>query len=146
MIQRTLNTTIYDGPTITAVVRPSRPEILVGHGLTKRSLESQRFRVRRGSGKTWCWLNLSFRLCLDVEQKHLTVASSFIGIYATDDDRSCLCISTTSGTRPTTRRRTFRSSATRRHWPSGVDGSSPAGLSASTSRSAADGTARSWRA
>lgn len=91
MIQRTLNTTICDGPTITAVVRPSRPEILVGHGLTKRSLESQRFRVRRGSGKTWCWLNLSFRLCLDVEQKYLTVASSFIGIYATDDDRSCLC-------------------------------------------------------
>ena len=90
-IQRLLNTTICDGPTITAVVHPARPEILVGHRLTKKSLESQRFRVRRGGGRTWCWLNLSFRLGLDDEQKYLTVVSSFIGVYADDDDRACLC-------------------------------------------------------
>lgn len=90
-IQRLLNTTICDGPTITAIVHPSRPEVYVGHGLTKISLESQRFRVRRGTGKTWCWLNLSFRLCLDDDQQYLTVRSSFIGIYAEDNDPSCLC-------------------------------------------------------
>ena len=146
MIQRTLNATICDGPTITAVVRPSRPEILVGHGLTKRSLESQRFRVRRGSGKTWCWLNLSFRLCLDVEQKYLTVASSFIGIYATDDDRSCLCHFDYERNKADYPEAHLQVVGDWRHWPSGVDWSSPAGLSASTSRSAADGTARSWRA
>ncbi len=91
MIQRVLNTTICDGPTITAVVHPARPEVYVGHGLTKASLESQRFRVRRGTGKTWCWLNLSFRLSLDHEQKYLAVKSSFIGVYAEDNDPSCLC-------------------------------------------------------
>jgi len=91
MLQGLLNTTICDGPTITAVVHPRRPEVFVGHGLTKKSLESQRFRVRRGSGKTWCWLNVSFRLGLDSEQKYLTVVSSFIGVYAADEDRLCLC-------------------------------------------------------
>jgi hypothetical protein len=91
MIQRLLNTTICDGPTITAIVHPSRPEVYVGHGLTKTSLESQRFRVRRRNGKTWCWLNLSFRLCLDDEQKYLTVRSSFIGVYAENNDPSCIC-------------------------------------------------------
>jgi hypothetical protein len=91
MLQDVLNTTICDGPTLTAIVHPGRPEVFVGHRLAKNSLESQRFRVRRGAGKTWCWLNLSFRLGLDGEQKYLTVMSSFIGVYAEDDDRSCLC-------------------------------------------------------
>jgi len=92
MIQRVLNTTICDGPTITAVVNRTRTEVRVGHGLTKKNpVETQRFRVRRGGGKTWCWLNLSYRLCLDNEQQYLTVTSSFIGVYAADEDRSCLC-------------------------------------------------------
>jgi hypothetical protein len=90
-IQDLLNKTVCDGLNINAVVHQSRPEVFVGRGLTKQSLESRRFPVRRGRGITWCWLNLSFRLSLDTELAYLTVVSSFFGVYAEDAETSCLC-------------------------------------------------------
>ena len=90
-VQDLLNQTICDGLTINTVVHQSHPEVFVGHALTKQSLVGAAFPVRRGRGRTWCWLNLSFRLGMDSERAYLAVVSSFFGIYASEAENSCLC-------------------------------------------------------
>jgi hypothetical protein len=91
-IQDLLNATVCDGPTLQAMVLPvASREVLVGHGLSKDSVETGRIPVRLGRGKVRCWLEVSFRLCLDAEGQYLTVVSSFFGVYAADDEQSCLC-------------------------------------------------------
>lgn len=89
-IQHLLNATICDGVRIATVV--SLPElVLVGHGLDKPALVTERFPVLIGRGKPKCWLDVSYRLCLDDEGQYLTVVSSYFGVYASIEDPSCLC-------------------------------------------------------
>lgn len=91
-IRQLLNATVCDGFTIRALVIRS-DLVLVGHGLSKSSLEVQPFRLRIGRGKPHGWLEVSYRLCLDPEGQYLTVVSSYFGIHADPDrsDRSLLC-------------------------------------------------------
>jgi len=89
-IQDLLNATVCDGVTIQAAVnRPDR--LLVGHGLSKDSLEVLPFRLRIGRGRPHGWLEVSYRLCFDDEGEYLTVASSYVGVCADDQARSLLC-------------------------------------------------------
>jgi hypothetical protein len=92
IIQRLLNATVCDGITIQAYVYNLEPaRVLVGHGLSKTSLEVQPFRLRIGRGTPHGWLEISYRLSLDDEGTYLTVVSSYVGIYANNDERSMLC-------------------------------------------------------
>jgi hypothetical protein len=89
-IRDLLNGTVCDGITVQAYVyKPDH--LLVGHGLSKESLEVQPFRLRIGPGRPHGWMEISYRLRLDDESQYLTVASSYVGIYADDADRSLLC-------------------------------------------------------
>ena len=90
VIQHLLNGTVCDGITIHATV-VDKTRMLVGHGLAKTTLETKPFRLRVGPGKPHGWLDLSYRLSLDAEGKYLTVVSSYVGIYATEDPKSMLC-------------------------------------------------------
>jgi hypothetical protein len=89
-IQRLLNATVCDGVTIqTYLYQPDH--LLVGHGLSKDSLEVRPFRLRVGRGRPHGWLEISYRLRLDEEREYLAVVSSYIGIYANDQPKSLLC-------------------------------------------------------
>lgn len=89
-LQRLLNKTVCDGITIQAYVHePTR--VLVGHGLSKETLEVRPFRMRTGQGRVYGWLEISYRLGLDDADRYLTVVSSYVGIYASDDPDSLLC-------------------------------------------------------
>lgn len=90
-IQDLLNATVCDGSGISAVVSADPNLVLVGHGLTKQSLVTEPFPVKIGRRKATCWLDVSFRMCLDDASRYLTVVSSFFGVYADDPERSCLC-------------------------------------------------------
>jgi hypothetical protein len=90
-IQRVLNATVCDGATISAAVSRDPRIVAVGHGLGKASLETKLVPVCVGRRKPQCWLDVSFRLCLDDPGQYLAVVASFFGIYATDTSRSCLC-------------------------------------------------------
>jgi hypothetical protein len=89
-IQHLLNATICNGVKLTAIVR-SADLVIVGYGLTKDSLEGRRFPVQLGNRNPQCWMKVSYRLCLDDAKKYLTVITSYFGIYAVDDEDSCLC-------------------------------------------------------
>jgi hypothetical protein len=92
IIQQLLNATVCDGITVQAYVyKQQPPRVLVGHGLSKVSLEVQSFRMGIGTGRPHGWLEVSYRLSLDDESKYLTVVPSYVGIYANDDERSMLC-------------------------------------------------------
>jgi hypothetical protein len=65
--------------------------MLVGHGLTKSNLETKPFRLRVGQGRPHGWIDVSYRLRLDDEGEYLTVVSSFVAIYASEDPQSTLC-------------------------------------------------------
>jgi hypothetical protein len=85
-----LNSTVCDGISLQAYLyKPNH--LLVGHGLSKLSLEVQPFRLSVRRGRPRGWMGISYRLCLDPERKYLMVLSSYIGIYANDDGRSLLC-------------------------------------------------------
>lgn len=89
-IRDLLNATVCDGITIQAYLyKPDH--VLVGYGLSKDSLEVQRFRLRIGRGRIHGWLEISYRLSLDTEGQYLMVQSSYVGVFANDDDRSMLC-------------------------------------------------------
>src|SRR5262249_31379635 len=90
-IQDLLNATICDGVRIAAVISEDPNRVHVGHGLARPSLITEPFLVRVGRQKASCSLDISYRLSLDRERQYLTVVSSFFGIYANDQDRSCLC-------------------------------------------------------
>jgi len=90
VFQRLLNGTVCDGLTIQAqVINPTRQ--LVGYGLSRETLETKPFRLGIGRGKPRGWLDISYRLALDDEGKYLTVISSYVGIYLTEDLQSMLC-------------------------------------------------------
>ena len=85
-----LNGTVCDGITIQAYVyKPTH--VLVGHGLSKDTLEVKPFRLLVGQGKPHGWLEISYRLCHDDEGQYLTVHSSYVGVFANDKERSLLC-------------------------------------------------------
>jgi hypothetical protein len=88
-VQRSLNATICDGVKITAVV--IQPQLVrVGHGLAPRVFETTPFPVRLGRGRPSCWLDVSYRLCLD-NAGYLMVLSSYFGVYADAEAALCLC-------------------------------------------------------
>jgi hypothetical protein len=89
-VQQVLNATICDGVKITAVV--ARPErVHVGYGLARDLLVTSPFPVRVGRHKPSCWLDVSYRLCMDEESRYLTVLSSYFGVYADEAAEMCLC-------------------------------------------------------
>jgi hypothetical protein len=90
-IQDLLNATICDGVRIATVVSADPNRVHVGQGLAKPSLVTEPFPVKVGRRKANCWLDVSYRLCLDEEGQYLTVVSSFFGVYANDEAHSCLC-------------------------------------------------------
>jgi hypothetical protein len=90
-IQRLLNTTICEGVRIPAVVSEDPNVVHVGYGLTKASLVTEPLPVHLRRRKPRCWLDVGYRLQLDDPGQYLTVVASFFGIYANDDDKSCLC-------------------------------------------------------
>ena len=91
VIQRVLNTTICHDVKIQAVVIARAGHVHVGHGLTKSSpFETRPLPVGIGKGKPRGWLDLSYRLCLDVEGEYLTVVSSFVAVFADEDGEHCL--------------------------------------------------------
>lgn len=90
-IQHLLNATICTGINLKTMIVRGNDLVLVGYGLTRDSLESQRFPVQIGNRAPQCWMKVSYRLCLDHEKKYLTVLTSFFGVYAADDEDTCLC-------------------------------------------------------
>jgi hypothetical protein len=89
-IQDLLNATVCDGVTIQALaIKPNL--VLVGHGLSRESLEVKTFRLRIGRGKPHGWLEISYRLCMDEEGQYLAVLSSYVGIYADERGQVPLC-------------------------------------------------------
>jgi hypothetical protein len=85
-----LNGTVCDGITIPAYVyKPAH--VLIGHGLSRDTLEVEPFRLRIGQGRAHGWLEISYRLRLDDEGEYLTVQSSYFGVFANDNERSLLC-------------------------------------------------------
>jgi hypothetical protein len=90
-VQGLLNQTICKDIRIAAVVSPDPNVVLVGYGLGRASLLTERFPVGIKGRKPLCWLDVQYRLCLDDKSQYLTVVASFFGIYAADSDQSCLC-------------------------------------------------------
>jgi len=90
-MQRVLNTTICDCVHISAVTASKPGVVLVGHGLDRTSFTSTPFQVGLRKRRPRCWLDIFFKLCLDEPSSYLTVLTSFFGIYAADDEQSCLC-------------------------------------------------------
>lgn len=89
-VQSLLNTTVCEGVKIAAVVaRPDR--VHVGYGLTRDVLVTSPFAVRLGRRRPSCWLDVSYRLCLDESGRFLTVLSSYFGIYGDGAGDLCLC-------------------------------------------------------
>jgi hypothetical protein len=90
-IQHLLNATICDGVRIATVVSADPNIVLAGSDLGRPTLLSEPFPVRFGRAKPSCWLDVSFRLCLDDSHRYLTVVSSFFGIFAPDVGHTPLC-------------------------------------------------------
>jgi hypothetical protein len=89
-IQQLLNKTACDGVTIGAYT--SGPDlVIIGHGLSRQSFEVKPFRLRLGPGRPHGWLEISYSLCLDNQSRYLTVVSSYIGVYGSEDPTSLLC-------------------------------------------------------
>jgi len=90
-IQHLLNATICNNIKITAAIAPKEPGVvIVAQGLTQTSAVGQPFPVAI-RGKADVWMDLSFKFCVDPEREYPMVQSSFVGIFAADDDESCLC-------------------------------------------------------
>ncbi len=87
-----LNGTICNGVVIRAVLDPrDGTRVIAGNGLSHQNpLVAKPFPVRLGQEKPRCWLNLSYRLCLDETRSWLTVVSS-IGVFVDEDCQVCLC-------------------------------------------------------
>jgi hypothetical protein len=83
-LQRLLNSTVCDGVTISAYIE-SPTRIIVGHGLSRSNFETKPVRLAIGRARVAGWLDISYRLCMDPENQYMTVVSSFVGIYATED-------------------------------------------------------------
>jgi hypothetical protein len=66
VMQELLNATVCDGTTLQAYVhKPAH--LLVGHGLSKDSLEVQPFRICVGQGRPHGWMEISYGLRFDPE-------------------------------------------------------------------------------
>jgi hypothetical protein len=89
-MQDVLNKTVCDCVHLPAVTRPNAT-VLVGCGLSKDTFTTEPFRVGLRKRRPQCWLDVFFRLCMDGSGNYLTVTTSFFGIFAADDEKSCLC-------------------------------------------------------
>lgn len=93
-LQSTLNATICSNVRIVAVQRPSRElEVFtVGSGLSRQNLtQPEGFPVRIDKKHARLWMNLSYQVHLDHEQKYLTVSKSYCGIFSDEDLKTALC-------------------------------------------------------
>lgn len=89
-MQRVLNTTICDNVVINAVLRDDKI-VTIGHNLSKNLVTPTPFRAGVRSHGSHCWLDIFYKLCLDQATGHLMVLDSFFGVYAREDETSCLC-------------------------------------------------------
>lgn len=80
---------------IRAVQRPLSayvPVFTIGHGLSRQNLTQPKpFPLRLGGKNPRAWMNLSFQVGLDDEDRHLAVHSSYCGIFLDEDERVGLC-------------------------------------------------------
>jgi hypothetical protein len=93
-IQHTLNHTICRDVRIRAVQRPFEavPVFTVGSGLSHANLtQPEGFAVRVDGKAPRLWMNLSYQVRLDTEQRYLTVHKSYCGIFSDADLETCLC-------------------------------------------------------
>lgn len=95
VLQNTLNRTICTNVIIKAALRPITDGghvFTVGHGLSRSNLtQPTGFPVRIDSRKPRIWMNLSYQVRADAEQRYLAVHSSYCGIFADENLESCLC-------------------------------------------------------
>lgn len=76
-----LNKTVCHGIQLTSVVMPDGQQVQVGYGITATNYRpEQKIGLTLGGTPAKLFLDLSFRLCMDNENKWLTVVSSFVGL------------------------------------------------------------------
>lgn len=94
-LQHTLTATITRDVCIRAVQRPlgrGTPIYTLGHGLSRQNLTQPKpFPIRIDNKKPRAWMNLSFQMCMDDEDRHLTVHSSYVGIFLDEDCKMGFC-------------------------------------------------------
>lgn len=93
-LQHTLNHTICRDVRIRAVQRPfaSVPVFTIGSGLSRQNLtQPEGFPVRINKKAPRLWMNLSYQVRLDGEQRYLTVHKSYCGIFSDEGLQTCLC-------------------------------------------------------
>ncbi|MEV8547235.1 hypothetical protein [Streptomyces sp. NBC_01261] len=90
-----LNGTITQHVRMRAVLRPRSSAgavFTVGHGLTKTNVtQPQAFPLSINLRKPRAWMNLSFQVRMDSEDRYLTVHSSYCGIFTDPELKTCLC-------------------------------------------------------
>ncbi|MER7692867.1 hypothetical protein [Streptomyces sp. NPDC097610] len=90
-----LNGTITQHVRMRAALRPRSSAgavFTVGHGLTKNNLtQPQPFPLSINLKKPRAWMNLSFQVRMDSEDRYLTVHSSYCGIFIDPELKVCLC-------------------------------------------------------
>lgn len=68
------------------------PVFTLGYGLSKSNpLQPKGFPLRLDGKKPRIWMNLSYQVRMDDEQRYLTVHSSFCGIFSDESLETCLC-------------------------------------------------------
>lgn len=91
----TLNGTVTQHVRMRAVLRPRSTVgavFTVGHGLTNQNPTQPRpFPLSINLRKPRAWMNLSFQVRMDTENKFLTVHSSYCGIFIDEELKKCLC-------------------------------------------------------
>jgi hypothetical protein len=91
----TLNGTITQHVRMRAALRTrsvAGAVFTVGHGLTKQNpTQPQPFPLSINLKKPRAWMNLSFQVRMDSEDRYLTVHSSYCGIFIDPELKVCLC-------------------------------------------------------
>ena len=92
-IQTLLTQTVCSHAQVRAAVLPRTPTgraFVVGHRVSKANLLPLRLPLRIDAKAPRQWLDVSFRLQMDVEEQYLTVRSSFFGVFPTEDGKDGL--------------------------------------------------------
>lgn len=91
----TLNGTVTQYVRMRAALRPHSTAgavFTVGHGLTRQNpTQPKPFPLSISAKKPRAWMNLSFQVRMDTENKFLTVHSSYCGIFTDEELKECLC-------------------------------------------------------
>lgn len=92
-IQQLLTRTVCNYAQVRAAVLPPSPEgraFVVGHRVSKSELLPHRLPLRTDNRAPNLWLDVSFRLQMDREDRYMTVRSSFFGVFPSEQGRDAL--------------------------------------------------------